>query len=228
VGGLAFAVTSSPANMRRHVATPRAALHMRRKNFAPNEFSFRFGVGVSPAVGFGGPEAFSHLRQNFFRWSSAVHHGAAISAIDDRPNPPVNELADEKHYVAAVPPFHPLTVRGNRFLQKLKVALGAAPRRAGSEQASAPNNVFVGRSVILRQHRLAPAKSSDPFSELLDRERFHGCAFRGGVLTHHVVTIKPPALLLGNYALLRFRALINAMASLIGAALTEFGGNVFL
>src|SRR5215831_11749082 len=70
-----------------------------------------FGVGVSAAVGFGGPESFPHLRQNFFRWSSAVHHGAAICAIDDRPNPPVNELADEKHCVAAVSPFHPLSVR---------------------------------------------------------------------------------------------------------------------
>jgi hypothetical protein len=129
-------------------------------------------VGISPPVCCGRPESFSHFFQNLLRRASAIQIWPSICAIDNAFNPPVNIPSLEQHYIAAMPPLPSLAVRRYRFLQELKVALGAAPTRALVEQVALAYDVFVRAIVVAGHHRLAPAKPVDLLFESFS------CGFR--------------------------------------------------
>ena len=77
-----------------------------------------------------------------------------------------------------MPPLPSLAVRRYRFLQELKVALGAAPTRALVEQVALAYDVFVRAIVVAGHQRLAPSTRHDLFPETLSRGFRYSCRHR--------------------------------------------------
>jgi hypothetical protein len=77
-----------------------------------------------------------------------------------------------------MPPLPSLAVRRYRFLQELKVALGAAPTRALVEQVALAYDVFVRAIVVAGHQRLAPDTRHDLFPETLSRSFRYSCRHR--------------------------------------------------
>ena len=79
-----------------------------------------------------------------------------------------------------MPPLPSLAVHRYRFLQELKVALGAAPTRALIEQVALAYDVFVRAIVVTGHQRLAPNTRHDLFRETLSRGFRYSCRHRRG------------------------------------------------
>ena len=76
-----------------------------------------------------------------------------------------------------MPPLPSLAVRRYRFLQELKVALGAAPTHALVEQVALKYDIFV-RAIVAGHQRLAPIARHDLFPETLSRGFRYSCRHR--------------------------------------------------